>query len=130
MIALSFCTGQFSGCTGKRSKAGSIWQSCSRPYSQKIVRCRGLKQQRSNMKQISILLLAIVLLSTNALHAQSSSMAPMKKTTASNQSDEFAWGICVGALAVLGTIVGLTAASASATPPTYSNPPKPTPSIP
>ena len=72
------------------------------------------------MKKFSALLFSLALLTASGAHAQSSStQAPMKKNTASN--DEFAWGIGLGALAVLGAIVGLTASSAASTPPTYSN---------
>lgn len=75
------------------------------------------------MKKISTILLAITLLSTNSIHAQNSSGNPPMKKNVSSDHDEFAWGVCLGALAVIGTIVGLTATSAASTPPTYSSAP-------
>ena len=72
------------------------------------------------MKKFSILLTAIAMISSTALQADmpSKNMPAAPKQMA---NDDFNWGIALGALAVLGTVVGLTAASAASSPTSYSN---------
>jgi hypothetical protein len=43
-----------------------------------------------------------------------------KKPPVTQANDDFAWGIALVGLAVIGTVVGLTASSASSTPASYS----------
>lgn len=72
------------------------------------------------MKKFSILLALVVTLVGSTAHAQTSSgkAAAAAKNT---ESDSFNWGIGVMGLAILGVVVGLTAASAASTPVSYSN---------
>jgi hypothetical protein len=69
------------------------------------------------MKKLSTLFLVTAMLLSTEAQAQSN----MKNPPKAQASDDFNWGIGLGALAVLGTIVGLTVASACSTPPSYSN---------
>ena len=69
---------------------------------------------RSFMKKIATLLTALALVSTSSLSAQTNSA--MGKGAAAGQqssSDDFAWGIAFGGLAVLGVIVTVVAVAAS-----------------
>ena len=71
------------------------------------------------MKKFSIFLAVIATLSGTTTYAQPTgkSAAAAKK----NATDDFAWGIGLGALAVLGVVVGLAAAAASHDPSTFSH---------
>jgi hypothetical protein len=71
------------------------------------------------MKKFSILLAIVATLVGNTAQAQTMGKASSSAKQASN--DDFNWGIGLGAIAVLATVVGLTAASAASTPNTYSN---------
>jgi hypothetical protein len=70
------------------------------------------------MKKFSILLAIVATLVGNAAQAQTTgrAAAAAKQTT----NDDFNWGIALVSIAVLGTVVGLTAASAASTPDSYS----------
>lgn len=72
------------------------------------------------MKKFTILLAIVATLAGNVASAQTMSkpnMPAKNKVT----DDGFNWGIGLVGMAVLGVVVGLTAASASSTPNTYSN---------
>ena len=71
------------------------------------------------MKKLSILLTAIAMISSTTLQAD----MPSKNVPAAPKmsNDDFNWGIALGALAVLGTVVGLTVSSAASSPISYSN---------
>lgn len=71
------------------------------------------------MKKLSIILaLAATLVGSNA-HAQTSGKAA--SMAKNNGSDDFQWGIGLMGVAILGVVVGLTAASAASSPNSYSN---------
>ena len=70
------------------------------------------------MKKFSILLTVVTMLASTAIQADMPSKPPAPKQST---NDNFNWGIALGAIAVLGTVVGLTAASAASTPNSYSN---------
>lgn len=70
------------------------------------------------MKKLTILCMIAASLMTNAAQAQPTNK-PAPIANASN--DDFCWGIGLVGLAVLSTVVGLTAASASSGPNSYSN---------
>lgn len=71
------------------------------------------------MKKFSILLAIVVTLAGNVASAQTMGRnnAPAKHKVS---DDGFNWGIGLVGVAVLGIVVGLTAASAASTPSTYS----------
>lgn len=71
------------------------------------------------MKKFSILLAIVATLVGTAAQAQTTGKASSAAKQSSN--DDFCWGIGLVSLAVLGTVVGLTAASAASTPESYSN---------
>ena len=76
------------------------------------------------MKKFAILALVVATLGSNAAFAQSTNNTTGKgavagKNGASNNA--FAWGIGLGTLAVVGTVVGLVAASASGSPNSFSH---------
>lgn len=71
------------------------------------------------MKKLTVLVVTLAAL-TNAAFAQetsqnqkSQSMYGKQKQTTEKKSDSFAWGIGLGALAVIGVVVGVTAGSAA-----------------
>lgn len=71
------------------------------------------------MKKISVLLAIVATLAGNGGYAQPAGRgAAAARQTANN---EFAWGIGLVALAVLGTIVGVTASAASKDQSTFSH---------
>jgi hypothetical protein len=71
------------------------------------------------MKKFALMLAVFATLAGNSAFAQSTGRgAATARTTA---SDDLAWGIGLGGLAVLGVVVGLTAAAASHTPSTFSH---------
>ncbi len=71
------------------------------------------------MKKFAILLAAFAIVAVTPLQADTHGRAASaaKQTT----NDCFQWGIALVGLAVLGTVVGLTAASAASTPNSFSN---------
>lgn len=75
------------------------------------------------MKKITMLMAVLAMLGTNTTFAQSSSNmgkgAAAGSSTGSNGG--VAWAIGLGSLAVLATVAGITAASASSDPSTYSH---------
>jgi hypothetical protein len=73
------------------------------------------------MKKFITLLAFAALLSGNVAQAQTNTpnRPPAPKTNVKN--DDFCWGIGLVGLAVIGTVVGLTAASAASSPVSYSN---------
>jgi hypothetical protein len=70
------------------------------------------------MKKTAIFLACIAMFTTSTMQAQTYSSKPPAPKGASK--DEFNWGIALVSVAVLGTVVGLTAASAASSPNTYS----------
>jgi len=71
------------------------------------------------MKKIAIMLAAVATVLGTPAHAQTTGRAATAGKQATN--DCFQWGIALVGVAVLGTVVGLTAASASSSPNSYSN---------
>ncbi len=72
------------------------------------------------MKRLTILLTVLSVLFTAPTFAQQSGKGA--STASKTASDgNFAWGIGLGALAVLGVVVGVTVASATDTPSTFSH---------
>lgn len=69
------------------------------------------------MKKLSTLLALAAMSFGSVAHAADN----MGKKPPVTQSDDFCWGIGLVGLAVLGTVVGLTAASAASKPVSYSN---------
>ena len=72
------------------------------------------------MKKISILLAIVATLVGNAAQAQTTGRAAASAKQTVNNNDDFSWGIGLVSIAVLATVVGLTAASAASTPNSYS----------
>ena len=72
------------------------------------------------MKKFSILLAIVATLAGNAAQAQTTGRAAAPGKHTINNNDDFSWGIGLVSLAVLATVVGLTAASAASTPDSYS----------
>ncbi len=75
------------------------------------------------MKKLTVLLAVFATLVGNTGYAQTpkSQMGRGASAGKNTASDSFAWGIGLGGLAVLGVVVGLTAAAASSTPSTFSH---------
>ncbi len=64
----------------------------------------------------------VAMLAGNAAFAQGNmGRGAQQGTTYASNDDSFAWGIGLGGLAVLGIVVGLTAASAASSPSTFSH---------
>jgi hypothetical protein len=63
------------------------------------------------MKKITVLVAMVALLGSNAAFAQS--MEKNKKPPCPSASNDFAWGIGLAGLAVIGVVAGLTASMAS-----------------
>lgn len=70
------------------------------------------------MKKLSSILLAIALLGGNNAFAQTGQGA---NASSNAGSDGVSWGIGLGMLAVLGTVVGVTVASAVSGPSSFSH---------
>jgi hypothetical protein len=68
------------------------------------------------MKKLATLLTAALMCFGSAAHADVPNRPPVTQP-----SDDFCWGIALVSIAVLGTVVGLTASSAASTPNSYSN---------
>ena len=79
------------------------------------------------MKKLTILVAAFAMLGTNAAFAQTSTnnnAGTTGKAAAagkSSGSNAMAWGIAVGALAVVGTVVGVVAATAAGSTSSFSH---------
>ncbi len=73
------------------------------------------------MKKFITLLAFAALLSGNVAQAQNNTPSRPPAPRNNTQNDDFCWGIGLVGLAVLGTVVGLTAASAASSPTSYSN---------
>lgn len=71
------------------------------------------------MKKFVILLAAFATVVGTPAHGQTTGRAASAAKSTTN--DNFQWGIALFGLAVFGTVVGLTVASASSTPSTFSN---------
>lgn len=72
------------------------------------------------MKKITILLAVVATLVGNAAQAQTTGRAAAASKQTINNNDDFSWGIGLVSIAVLGTVVGLTAASAASSPNSFS----------
>ncbi|HLB53266.1 MAG TPA: hypothetical protein VJK48_06145 [Chlamydiales bacterium] len=72
------------------------------------------------MKKIAFLMGVVAMLGSNAAFAQDTGKGANAGTQAGYTSDA-AWGVGLGCLAVLATVVGITAASASNSPSTFSH---------
>ena len=70
------------------------------------------------MKKFTVLFTVLTLLAGNSAFAQTGQGA---NAGSSAGSDGMAWGVGLGALAVLATVVGITAASAASSPSTFSH---------
>lgn len=77
------------------------------------------------MKKIVGLMAVLALTFGNAAFAQNKNgngnMGQGAYQAGVSASDDFAWGPAIGGLAVLGVVVGLTAAAAASTPSTFSH---------
>ena len=75
------------------------------------------------MKKFCVIAMLAATLAGNVGFAQSNNKNMGKGAAAAKNSgsDGFAWGIALGALAVLGVVVVLTAGSASSSPSSYSH---------
>jgi hypothetical protein len=76
------------------------------------------------MKKLTVLVAVLATFGTNAAFAQTATPATTGKGAAAARtkgSNAFAWGIGLGALAVVGTVVGIVAASASSDTSTFSH---------
>ncbi|MBI3900598.1 MAG: hypothetical protein HY324_00445 [Chlamydiia bacterium] len=72
------------------------------------------------MKKLTFLMGVLAMVGSNAAFAQDTGKAANAGSQA-GYTTEAAWGIGLGSLAVLATVVGITVASASSTPSTFSN---------
>ncbi|MBF8262409.1 MAG: hypothetical protein HW387_74 [Parachlamydiales bacterium] len=66
-----------------------------------------------HMKTLATILTAVALLTSTAVTAQTSNGCAAACGTTTASDNGFAWGIGLGALAVVGVVVGIAAASAS-----------------
>ena len=77
------------------------------------------------MNKITILMAVLAMLGTNVAYAQSQSGAMGRGSAASSsaaaQSSGMPWVVGLATLGVLGTVVGVTASSASSTPSTFGH---------
>ena len=71
------------------------------------------------MKKLALVLTAVALLAGNSAHAQTSQPGMGAKSAGTYASDNFAWGIGLGALVIVGVVVGVTAAAASSSPSSF-----------
>ncbi len=72
------------------------------------------------MKKAIAILMAVALVSGSALQAQTTGRGAQAGTNTAG-GDSFAWGIGLFGLAVIGTVVGVVAASASQHPTSFSH---------
>lgn len=73
-----------------------------------------------DMKKLTVLLAVVATLAGNAGYAQPAT-GKGAATGKSTANDDFAWGIGLGGLAVLGVVIGITAAAAASSPSTFSH---------
>ena len=80
------------------------------------------------MKQFTVILTVLALIGSNTLSAQNTTPTTNYKSgqgatesSSTGSQNGFAWGIGLGALAVIGTVVGLAASSASSSPSSFSH---------
>ena len=76
------------------------------------------------MKKITMLMAVLAILGTNTTFAQSNNSNMGKGAAAGSNTGSnggMAWAVGLGSLAVLATVAGITAASASSDPSTYSH---------
>jgi len=74
------------------------------------------------MKKFAIVLTAAALLTSNGAHAQATGISRGAGATAGTYTaSNFAWGIGLAGLVVLGVVVGITAGAASSSPSTFSH---------
>lgn len=73
------------------------------------------------MKKALTMLLTSMLLIGNVAHAAPKPKGQAAVDSANAGSNGFAWGFAIGGLAVIGTVVGITAASAASSPSTFSH---------
>ena len=71
------------------------------------------------MKKIAIMIAAVTTVFGTPVHAQTTGRAATAGKQATN--DCFQWGIALVGIAVLGTVIGLTASAASSNQNSYSN---------
>jgi hypothetical protein len=76
---------------------------------------------RDTMKKIAILMAVLAMLGTNAAHAQNTTGKGSAAGSSAGTNNGMAWIVGLGSLGVLGTVVGITAASASSSPNTFSH---------
>ncbi|MDE3055130.1 MAG: hypothetical protein KGI80_00315 [Verrucomicrobiota bacterium] len=72
------------------------------------------------MKKIAFLTGLIAMLGNNGLFAQEMMNKAPQNGSCPSYNTEAAWGVGLGCLAVLATVVGITVSSAASTPSTYS----------
>jgi hypothetical protein len=70
-----------------------------------------LNNLESSMKKITVLMAMVAMLGSNAAFAQTNDK--YKKAPCPSASNDFAWGIGLTGLAVIGVVAGLTAGMAS-----------------
>ena len=68
------------------------------------------------MKKYAGILVAVAMLGANVAQAQSASQGKAAKASTSAANNDFAWIVGLGGLAVLGVVVGVTAAAATSNP--------------
>lgn len=75
------------------------------------------------MKKLAIVLAAVATLTSNGAFAQDNTkkMGSGAQAATSSSSDNMAWGIGLGALAVVGVVVGLTAGTSAGSTSSYSH---------
>ncbi|MBS0625562.1 MAG: hypothetical protein JSS32_05895 [Verrucomicrobia bacterium] len=77
------------------------------------------------MKKFTVLLAVLATVSGSAVHAQNAGGNAARGAGANAGktmgSDAFAWGACIGSLAVLGTVVGLAASAGASSPATFGH---------
>ncbi|HEY4255383.1 MAG TPA: hypothetical protein VGM34_03445 [Chlamydiales bacterium] len=73
------------------------------------------------MKKLTVLFAVLATLGTNAAFAQPATTGKGAAAARTNGSNAFAWGITLGAVAVVGTVVGIVAASASSNSSSFSH---------
>jgi hypothetical protein len=74
------------------------------------------------MKALITLCVAVAMLASSTVQAQQSGSTGRGAVNGTNSgSSSFAWGMGLGGLAIIGTVVGVVAATASSSPSTFSH---------
>jgi len=73
------------------------------------------------MKNIAILVAAFTMLSSNVAFAQSRGSGASSSATSASDNKMVEWGVGIGVLAVVATVVGISVAYAASTPSTYGH---------